>query len=96
YDDKALADGQLAMGKTAALQRFKGLGEMNPEQLWDTTMDPTKRALTRVTIEDAATADKRINILMGDDSSIRRDYIYQYADFNKVDKFKVVEHLSGD
>ncbi|MEG1529024.1 MAG: DNA gyrase subunit B, partial [Clostridia bacterium] len=96
YDDKALADGQLAMGKTAALQRFKGLGEMNPEQLWDTTMDPAKRALTRVTIEDAATADKRINILMGDDSSIRRDYIYQYADFNKVDKFKVVEHLSGD
>ncbi len=89
YDDAALAEGQRQMGKTALLQRFKGLGEMNPEQLWDTTMDPEKRALTKVTIEDAAAADKRITVLMGDDSGIRKDYIYQYADFNKVDNFKV-------
>lgn len=89
YDDAALAEGQKKMGKNALLQRFKGLGEMNPEQLWDTTMDPAKRTLTRVTIDDAAMADKRITILMGDDSNIRKDYIYQYADFNKVDDFKV-------
>lgn len=87
YDDAALTEGQKKMGKNALLQRFKGLGEMNPEQLWDTTMDPEKRSLTRVTVEDAATADKRITILMGDDSTIRKDYIYQYADFNKVDDF---------
>ena len=89
YDDNALAEGQKKMGKNALLQRFKGLGEMNPEQLWDTTMDPAKRTLTRVTIDDAAMADKRITILMGKDSNIRKDYIYQYADFNKIDTFKI-------
>ncbi len=88
YDDYALVETQKKMGKNALLQRFKGLGEMNPEQLWDTTMDPAKRSLTRVTIEDAAAADKRITILMGDDSSIRKNYIYRYADFNKLDNFK--------
>lgn len=89
YDDAALIGGQKKMGKNALLQRFKGLGEMNPEQLWDTTMDPAKRTLTRVTIDDAAMADKRITILMGDDSNIRKDYIYKYADFNKIDDFKI-------
>ncbi len=91
YDDNALIEGQKKMGKNALLQRFKGLGEMNPEQLWDTTMDPAKRTLTRVTIDDAAMADKRITILMGDDSNIRKDYIYKYADFNKVDSFKITK-----
>lgn len=91
YDDAALEEGKKEMGKNALLQRFKGLGEMNPEQLWDTTMDPAHRALTRVTIEDAAAADKRITVLMGDDSVIRKDYIYKYADFNRVDDFAVGE-----
>ena len=91
YDDAALEEGKKEMGKNALLQRFKGLGEMNPEQLWETTMDPAHRALTRVTIEDAAAADKRITILMGDDSAIRKDYIYRYADFNRVDDFAVGE-----
>ncbi|MBD5092509.1 MAG: DNA gyrase subunit B [Clostridiales bacterium] len=89
YDDAALIEGQKKMGKNTLLQRFKGLGEMNPEQLWDTTMDPAKRTLTRVTIEDAAMAEKRTAILMGDDSNVRKEYIYQYADFNKIDDFKV-------
>ena len=62
---------------------------MNPEQHCHTTMDPAKRTLTRVTIDDAAMADKRITILMGKDSNIRKDYIYQYADFNKIDTFKI-------
>jgi DNA gyrase/topoisomerase IV subunit B len=85
----AIEEAQKKMGKTALLQRFKGLGEMNPEQLWDTAMDPAKRSLTRVTIEDAASADKRITVLMGDDSTIRKDYIYKHADFNKIDSFKI-------
>ena len=89
YDDAALEEGRKEMGKNALLQRFKGLGEMNPEQLWDTTMDPARRTLTRVTIEDAAVADRRISILMGDDSAVRKDYIYRYADFNRVDDFAV-------
>ena len=91
YDDAALEEGKKEMGKNALLQRFKGLGEMNPEQLWDTTMDPAHRTLTRVTIEDAAAADKRITVLMGDDSAMRKDYIYKYADFNRVDDFAVSE-----
>ncbi|MDD4839135.1 MAG: DNA gyrase subunit B [Clostridia bacterium] len=89
YDEKALEDGRKEMGKTALLQRFKGLGEMNPEQLWDTTMNPYTRALTRISIEDMAEAGKRISVLMGDDSSVRKEYIYKYADFNKVDDFEV-------
>ncbi len=89
YDDEALVEGQKKLGKNTLLQRFKGLGEMNPEQLWDTTMDPAKRTLTRVTIEDAAMAEKRTAILMGDDSNVRKEYIYQYADFNKTDNFKI-------
>ena len=89
YDDAALEEGRKEMGKNALLQRFKGLGEMNPEQLWETTMDPAHRTLTRVTIEDAAVADRRISVLMGDDSAVRKDYIYRYADFNRVDDFAV-------
>jgi len=89
YDDAALAEGQKKMGKNALLQRFKGLGEMNPEQLWDTTMDPANRTLTRVTIEDAAMADKRVSVLMGDEVDARKEYIYRYANFNKVDNFKI-------
>ncbi len=88
YDEKALEEGRKVMGKGAILQRFKGLGEMNPEQLWDTTMNPQTRALTRVTLEDAVIADKRISILMGDDANIRKRYIYEYADFNKADTFE--------
>ncbi|MGN0796061.1 MAG: type IIA DNA topoisomerase subunit B [Christensenellales bacterium] len=88
YDEKALEEGRKIMGKGAILQRFKGLGEMNPEQLWDTTMNPQTRALTRVTLEDAVMADKRISILMGDDANIRKRYIYEYADFNKADTFE--------
>ena len=91
FDDAALEIAQKEMGKNAKLQRFKGLGEMNAEQLAETAMDPYKRNLTRVTVEDAAAADKRITILMGDESNVRKDYIYQYADFNKLDTFKIDE-----
>lgn len=95
YDDKELAAATKAVGKGYTLQRYKGLGEMNPEQLWETTMDPSQRKLIQVTIEDAALADQRITILMGDKVEPRRDYITQHADFNKPDSFEMPADAEG-
>ncbi len=87
YDDNELRKITKGSTKGYQLQRYKGLGEMNPEQLWETTMDPNERKLMRVSIEDAAQAERLVTILMGDKVDPRREYISQHANFNREDSF---------
>ena len=87
YSDNELQDAIKRVGKGYQIQRYKGLGEMNPEQLWETTMDPKKRNLIQVSIEDAAEAEKMVSTLMGDNIEARKAYISKHANFNRVDNF---------
>ena len=81
YSDEELEKTKKEVGKGALIQRYKGLGEMNPDQLWDTTLNPESRTLLQVNIEDAAKAEKMVSLLMGDVVEPRKKYIYKYGEF---------------
>ncbi len=91
YDDEELRKMLENAGRGYTLQRYKGLGEMNPEQLWETTLSPQSRTLMRVTVESAAEAESMVILLMGTDSKSRKDYIFENANFNRTDKFKEIK-----
>ncbi len=88
YSDEELADIRAKMGKVE-IQRYKGLGEMDANQLWETTMDSASRTLIRVGLEDTYTAEKRVSILMGDKAERRREWIENNISFTLEDSFKV-------
>ena len=81
--------------KGYTLQRYKGLGEMNPEQLWETTMNPENRSLIRVELTDAADVEHLVTVLMGDKVAPRKEYISEFANFNKTDTFEDKVTIDG-
>jgi topoisomerase-4 subunit B len=87
WDDSELEAVKGRIGNGYTIQRYKGLGEMNADQLWETTMNPASRALIKVNIGDAALAERRVSILMGVDSKIRRKWIEENVKFTLEDNF---------
>ncbi|MDA9429500.1 Topoisomerase IV subunit B [Enterococcus mundtii 1A] len=91
WTDDELAAIIKTVGKGYMLQRYKGLGEMNAEQLWETTMDPTSRTLIRVRIDDAAQAERRVTTLMGDKVEPRRKWIENHVQFSLEEERSILD-----
>lgn len=85
YNEVEMASMSEEMGQGTKVSRYKGLGEMNPEQLWETTMDPDNRVIVQITIEDAMKADETFSILMGDKVEPRKEFIEQNAQYANLD-----------
>ena len=87
WDDNELNEAKKEIGKGYSITRYKGLGEMDPNQLKESTMDPKHRLLLQVNIDDPLVVDQRVSILMGKDSSLRKKWIEENVDFNQNDEF---------
>ncbi|MFV8477333.1 DNA topoisomerase IV subunit B [Mycoplasma sp. Z355B] len=87
WDEEQLKDILETIKEPYELQRYKGLGEMNADQLWETTMNPKTRTLIQATIEDASLAERRVSVLMGENAEFRKDWIDNNVDFSNEDDF---------
>ena len=85
YNEPEMSQISAEMGQGTKVSRYKGLGEMNPEQLWETTMDPEHRVIVQITIEDAMAADEAFTILMGDKVEPRKEFIERNAQYANLD-----------
>ncbi|WP_412520544.1 DNA topoisomerase IV subunit B [Staphylococcus simulans] len=92
WTDDELEKLQKQLGKGFSLQRYKGLGEMNPDQLWETTMNPETRTLIRVNVEDEVRSSKRVTTLMGDKVAPRRDWIERHVEFGMQEDQSILEN----
>ncbi len=92
WDERELHSATKKVGRGYTLQRYKGLGEMNATQLWETTMDPETRTLIRVKLDDAARAEKRITTLMGDKVEPRRKWIESHVAFGLDEESNILEN----
>ena len=87
WDDKTLEEAKKKIGAGYKISRYKGLGEMNSSQLWETTLNPQTRTLIRININDPLLVEMRVRVLMGKDASVRRKWIEENVDFNAYDAF---------
>ena len=92
YSDDELNKFRASNNAKYDIQRYKGLGEMDSDQLWDTTMDPSKRTLIKINIEDAALCERKISVLMGNKPELRRKWIEENIDFTLEEDYKVERH----
>ncbi|HAR6538493.1 TPA: DNA topoisomerase IV subunit B [Staphylococcus pseudintermedius] len=92
WTDEGLEKLQREMGKGFVLQRYKGLGEMNPDQLWETTMNPETRTLIRVQIDDEVRSSQRVSTLMGDKVAPRREWIERHVQFGMQEDLSILEN----